>query len=801
MSPPPSSIPPPDGTPDRPAPANDSTSSRKSVHFKDPIATESAGLLSLAVANKARGRPKGKLMRPSSFPAPISLKKPSPPLPVKETRRSERVQVEEENASLKRPSLRKSLSDAQTSSPNTNDNGERRSGRSRSNVATYNDTQNTRASAGYKRPEADVATLPAKAHKVDEPQLPPTKTKIVWTEEEIALLKRLHREGLTVQEMIKHFDGRSYSAIIGRYTKLKLGPVNRASENLDIKNKRKRKTTAEEPTSVSSAKRRRANERSVSSSPSSQRSKPAAMPVTSPVQLTRNRSSNPPASSSPSTFRRIENPSKQNSALSPAHRKEPPCLVEGERPEEPARATNPVKNRALEENKATDEQEEDDSDTPEAQAHALIQENNESDGGNSPASGSDDDAYRKDRDDSTLDMDDDDPDAPLMHRLFHQFAKLKEVVVSVISLQAYVDELDLHRPVESPFEDFDTLRRKVRMSYKALLNPSTEEDAVAAPRTIKKGITKLQRLVKDLDPDAATVRRRQGLLKNIYAFVFPDLLKILATASYSLLVRTESDEDIVSSDLMGLIDITRCVTSLGSRAFKWKTKVDSDLALVKPVKNEIVAPLKKILREFEKHRYRLEAEEEETGRKLRRSQEVKRLRAEREIERERIAKLASKEDRMRVLYMWRANVESDLIRRFERLAMPNLRRRDRLYPLDANGQPFEREAVFKPRLSVPHMDRPSADDDDEDWTEEELEALQEGLAEIPHDELFWKKFYREYCHYRRNDDGSRGGPLRDRTVAEILKEMVRFRDYSIEDEAELPEWLLDIPDMDLVPFL
>lgn len=41
-------------------------------------------------------------------------------------------------------------------------------------------------------------------------------------------------------------------------------------------------------------------------------------------------------------------------------------------------------------------------------------------------------------------------------------------------------------------------------------------------------------------------------------------------------------------------------------------------------------------------------------------------------------------------------------------------------------------------------------------------------------------------------------------MAEILKEMARFRDYAIEDfkdEGELPEWLLNIPDMDLVPLL
>lgn len=556
----------------------------------------------------------------------------------------------------------------------------------------------------------------------------------------------------------------------------------------DPPNNKKRKTTAKEQAIIGSVKRRRVEELSASSSQPSHGSQSDAVPASSPRQS--------------------------------IHREESSLFVEEESPREPSRPVKPVQNAAVEEEEAANEEEGDDGDTPEAQAHALIQENYGS-GGGKRATESDDDAYRKERNDSALDIDDDDPDAPMMPRLFHQFAQLKEVVASVISLQAHVDELEIRRPNEPLFEDFDKLRRKIRMSYKALLDPATEEDAIEEQRIISRCITRLQRLVKGLDPDAADIPKPQRLSMNIYVFVVPDLLKILATASYNLLKRTKSDDDIISSDLSGLIDITRCITSLGSRAMKWKTKVDSTLALVKPVKNDIVAPLKKILREFERHRDRLEAEEEEEEKQLRRSQEVKRLRAEREFEKERIAKLTSKGDRLRTLYMWRANVETDLDRRLGRLAMPNLRRRDKTYPLDANGEPFEREAVFKPRSSIPHMDRPSAADEDEDWTEEELEALQEGLAEFTRkflslcemsssttinivqsdDEFFWKKFYKEYCHYRRNADGSRGGPLRDRNVAGILKEMARFRDYAIEDRGELPEWLLDIPDMDLCPLL
>lgn len=168
---------------------NNITSSRKSVHFKDPIATESAGLLSLAVAKKSRGRPKSKLVRPSLFPLPISLKKPPP---IKETRSSERVQAETAEASPKRSALRKSISEAQTSSASTNDNGERRSGRSRQDVITYNDTDTTRVAAGlsitgHGRRKSQMP-LNDRPPKVDEHNV--RRSGQTWSKDEKAKLRK-----------------------------------------------------------------------------------------------------------------------------------------------------------------------------------------------------------------------------------------------------------------------------------------------------------------------------------------------------------------------------------------------------------------------------------------------------------------------------------------------------------------------------------------------------------------------------------------------------------------------------------
>ncbi|QDS72299.1 hypothetical protein FKW77_007326 [Venturia effusa] len=774
-------------TPDRPAPTDNPTSSRKSVQFKDPIATESAGLLSLAVARKAKGRSKGKLVRPSSLTASRG------PKSVRQTRRSDKVQVDTGKALPNTTALYPGDRDAQTSSPGNNGNGGRRSGRMRQDVATYNDTYTTRAAAGLtslgqrkKRSELCSTASPAKdhSHRAEhsgwkesrqagqsrlrdfEPlQSSPAKSKravTVWTKQEEALLKRLHREGLTIQEMKKHFTGRSENAIIGRHSLLKLGPVNRAPENLDNNNERKRKAAATEQTTIGPVKCHRVEGLPASRSPLSQ---------TSPAQIIKGYNSRPPGFPSPSIPMRVERPLKQNDAPQSKLQRDVQVLVDAESPRKASCSVQLVQRRSTDVREAMSEQAGNKSDSPEALVHAIVQEDFGEDEGSSQASEPEDDAYRPDRNDSAPDINDEGPDAPLMPRLFHQFARLQKVVESGAKLQAHVSELNIHRPAEPLFEGLDRLRRKIQMSYQALLDPATEQDAIEEKNAISRRIARLQRLVKDLDADVANVREPQLLSTNIFAFVIPDILTTLASASENVLERTESDDDIVASDISQLIGITRCLTTLGTRALNGEAKVNSDLALVRPVKNNIVAPLNKVLREFERNRDRLEAENEETEKRLRRLQEVRRMRAEREMEKKRLAKLTTEGDRLRVLYMWRMEVEPDLDRLLGKLAMPSLRQRDKIYPLDANGDPFEREAVFKPRSSIPHMDRASAADEDDEWTEEELEALQEGLAEIAHNEIFWKKFFKRYCHYRRNDDGSRGGPLRDRNVAEILKEM------------------------------
>jgi hypothetical protein len=515
--------------------------------------------------------------------------------------------------------------------------------------------------------------------------------------------------------------GRTEGAITARYSILKLGPVNNKPNTL---NSKKRKTTDGEQTVTGAAKRRRVQEFPPSSSPllSEPQSRSAFTINPSQVRPAREQQE----SSTPPKKGRTELGHTESHAPKSSRQRVSSSDVGEESASQPE--SDMVTDGGVEDENARGADSE--NDTAETRAHALVKENYANEDEDAQAPGDEDDAYQYDRNDSALDINDEDPDAPLMPRLFNQFGHLKKIIEATISLQAHVDELGVRRPAEPLFEEFDTIRRRIRTSYKALIDPASEEYAMEDKRIITRSVNKLQHLVKDLNPDAPPSHKPYKLLENIYAFVFPDLLKILATASFSLLKRTGSDDDITSPDFLEVIHITRSIVDLGSRAPKWETKVDHDLRLARPVKNDIVAPLKKILKEFEKQRERMEKEEQQAEESLRRTQELKRERAEREVEKRRAEEISSKRDRLRDLYIWRMSVESDLDRRIGRLAQPNLQRREKVYPLDANGEPFEREAVFKPRSSIPHMDRLSAAEEDEDWTDEELEALQQGLAEF-----------------------------------------------------------------------
>lgn len=190
MSLPPLFSTPPNVTPDRRAPSNKVPSSRKSVHFDDPIATESAGLLSRAVKEKEgatakRGRPKGKLVRPSSFSVPISPKR----------QLRQKLAMPQRDQSYAAETLQ-DLGLPEVSGEV--DIGERRSGRSRENVTTYNEVDTTRTLWGQTS-KSQAVTSPS-THVEDRVARSSGST---WTKDEFDNLKQAREAGLSWEEIQK----------------------------------------------------------------------------------------------------------------------------------------------------------------------------------------------------------------------------------------------------------------------------------------------------------------------------------------------------------------------------------------------------------------------------------------------------------------------------------------------------------------------------------------------------------------------------------------------------------------------
>lgn len=160
-------------------------STRKSVRFDDLVAKESAGYLQEAAKAKtgaaAKMAPKGKLKRPSwKFFEPKSS-----PAEKAAVSRNDHLATEKDSNTAKEA-------------------GERRSGRPRHEIATYNDTKNTRAAAGF------ITLVKSNSASKAQSTTPPLNTARNgnspgprWKEEDEAKLRKACGSGKTWKEIQK----------------------------------------------------------------------------------------------------------------------------------------------------------------------------------------------------------------------------------------------------------------------------------------------------------------------------------------------------------------------------------------------------------------------------------------------------------------------------------------------------------------------------------------------------------------------------------------------------------------------
>ncbi|KAF2429333.1 hypothetical protein EJ08DRAFT_299453 [Tothia fuscella] len=455
------------------------------------------------------------------------------------------------------------------------------------------------------------------------------------------------------------------------------------------------------------------------------------------------------------------------------------------------------------------------------------------------------------------------PDADgLEDRLHGQLSNLQAIVDSVVTYKNHVKEtLEIDYRAKKQLASMKTsekLRNKLRADYAKLLNAGDaagqgededEDDEDSDAETTGKDVaggkepsTDIKEEIHDtlleyidlassIKPDSSNAPKKT--LNQTYAFLIVDLVSVLSRAArvYNKLAITEYPDggDIEIPELNQLIKLITCIITTGERVRQCKTKIDSTLQLVKPVRNDIIAPLKKVLDAFTRARILLRNERDEAEIERERRETIKK-----EMEREEARKERQKwedriEKRLRFLYSERQKYGKA---RYDprKFGMPRVtfgaHRTPYPFGVDSDGMPMERVDIFGARTNGrkrSQRDQDSAEEDEDDtpvnvakYTETQVIAIEKALqtcrgrstdptlrhstTATHNDDYTWALIFKHFCGYKC--------PLEDLTVHELLRLARDFRYANLYPEGEEgdgvvcdEEWIVDVPDLDLLKFL
>ncbi|TKA79588.1 hypothetical protein B0A55_03372 [Friedmanniomyces simplex] len=375
-------------------------------------------------------------------------------------------------------------------------------------------------------------------------------------------------------------------------------------------------------------------------------------------------------------------------------------------------------------------------------------------------------------------------------------ADIREVITDADKVRLYGQWQDL-RAVCKALQNIgvQTLKRDRQPQWKILLK---DDKIIAAIDTCKNALAKVvdgEDPSPDLNDAAKQIRalydRSNGnrlefdntvRIKNIYFHLFPCLVRMIQDM---LLHYEKSDVGLepgspLTTEHLGLV---RAMISVVLDLFQGAKQYDqppSHFALVGPVRNGIVAPLKLIYKNFTRAHC-----------ELRRAAEHKR---ERQLDAERNALAAQREEQEA-----RRAEQSKRIKKkwqqlhFERVCaeggIMSRQKRDHLccVPLpeaeyDENGQAFERVEVFHPRIgpSPAAVERARA----LVWPMECSMALADGLKQYAGPDVF-EKVFRRYC--------GRGRVLHAFNVTEIVTCAADMKEWLLQQEGGVEEWMQKIP--------
>ncbi|KAI5371071.1 hypothetical protein Slin15195_G019440 [Septoria linicola] len=289
-------------------------------------------------------------------------------------------------------------------------------------------------------------------------------------------------------------------------------------------------------------------------------------------------------------------------------------------------------------------------------------------------------------------------------------------------------------------------------------------------------------------PSRPTDKKDQVRSQSIYFCMLPALVRVLlALIEYYRATDEHDAEEELSVTIPHLQTITGfmgTIIDLGEGAKLYK-QPETNLAIVKPMRNYVLAPMKKIEARFTRHirqhteMQRQRAQNREEARRIEAAE-----RAEQEAEEEKLkwAQVSRKWTQMHEERYAADELLKPLAKRWH-LRQPSSEPEE-----DHNGHRFERLEVFRPRVGPPHALVEKAKS--QCWPAKANQALMNGLQEWAGDVMIFERIFRRYCR--------RGGPLNAYNVTEIVVMAALMRHQfeqweEDEGDGELA-WATQIPD-------
>ncbi|KAK4507671.1 hypothetical protein PRZ48_001406 [Zasmidium cellare] len=386
-------------------------------------------------------------------------------------------------------------------------------------------------------------------------------------------------------------------------------------------------------------------------------------------------------------------------------------------------------------------------------------------------------------DDDDIEDDVEQPGDVDANRLLGQGRRLKEIYDSLKNVGLSHRNGEFHRAnVDRDDDDVQAivkLCKKARTGLKRLQDDiDSDEPSRDPPREFDQIALRIKGLCGQND-DFPTDFKDQAKATEIYFYLVPGLVKVLRD---TIEVYETIDEGAINiAHLKIVITFIALILRLGTSADDYR-RPDPGLAVVRPVKTDILKPLRKVHVNLNQYISRQEQNEINAREQAREDAETARQLREEEQEQ------AKRKSRNRILNKWIGLHDE---RRHVVGVVPwslvrHLRMPDAPVEFDQNGEPFERVELLTHRVGPHpvHIKRAK----EQVWSTEEINALLEGLRRYTGPQVF-QDIFRAYC--RRNGALYYYNVTEIVTIAADLKE--HLEEKQMEEYGEIEQWVRDIP--------